>query len=284
MLLGDRDLIENHIIRGLATHGTRTAEQLTKHMKHGQKRVSIQGVYRVLRKLENQNVITKEKRYYSLRISWLLDLLGLVDKMEETYLNDEYLKQLLPTADKKRRTWTFTNLFKMNDVRTHLLLALAKQSEKGISLQYAPHDWFGIMQMKQSQQFKKTFLEKIRASYIVVGGQTFVDQYMKAITINPNSEQVYMAPPEDYIHDKRTIYVDVIDDYVMTLKIDEETAKNIDTLYWSITSEDDMHLLDIFETFMSKVKVKLTIKKDPRAAGSYRKKYVQLFGPLKTLE
>ena len=93
-----------------------------------------------------------------------------------------------------------------------------------------------------------------------------------------------MAPPEDYIHDKRTIYVDVIDDYVMTLKIDEETAKNIDTLYWSITSEDDMHLLDIFETFMSKVKVKLTIKKDPRAAGSYRKKYVQLFGPLKTLE
>ncbi len=280
MLLGENNNLENHVIHILAHSGKAKVEDVLDAFGRDEKGATVQGVYRVLRKLQKEGVISKERSSYSLRIPWLLELASLVDTMEDTYLNKEYLKQLLPAPGAAKKVWTFSNLLKMNDVRMHILLALTRHIKKGIALQYAPHDWFTILNMRQAAQFKKSFLEHINKSYVIIGGQSYVDKYIRALS-KTEKEETYLAPEEDCVEQERNMYVDVIDDYILTIKLDDHTTKNIDTLYNSIASEDDMHLLDIFETFTGKVKVKMIIKEDPRKAGVYRRKVTNAFGPLR---
>jgi hypothetical protein len=278
MILGGNKNIENSIITALSEQGSSAVEDIEDFIQRHKNTSSVQGIYRALRKLQKEGVIIKEKSKYSLKIPWILDLSKLVRSMEETHLNDGYLKKLLP--EKNKKTWVFNHLEKAHDFKIQIMLALAKISQYKISLAFYPHSWFEVINAWQTAQFKKNFFSFINHQYTVIGGQGFVDRYASRITKNLQQETTYLAPQHDRIEKTRQTYINIIDDYVLCTTVDEETAKNIDIIYQNIINEDDMHLLEIFETFNHDTKIKMTIKKDPCHAGSYRKKFENLFGPL----
>lgn len=103
MFLGDNKNLENIITLLLAKHGELEAENIWKKIKP---EISIQGIYRVLRKLQKEGVIIKAKQKYSLRIPWILDLSDLINKTEKIYLQEKYIAKFLPTKNKQKKYGT----------------------------------------------------------------------------------------------------------------------------------------------------------------------------------
>lgn len=284
MLLGANHSLEDTVIPLIAQKGRTTAQDL--HQKIGKQHaeVTIQGIYRVLRKLQKEGVIVKEKKVYSLRIPWLLDIMLLVDTMEKTYLQENYMSHLLPMEEGQQRIWYFTNNLKMSDFWSQLLLAMAKKSDKKISLNYCPHAWFHLVQKEQEEQFVKTFLQSIHKDYIIIGGKTALDQYTAKALSPYEAECSYLANPDEYIEKDRSKYICIIGQFVLIISLEPQVATKIDTFYkdvWhsdEISSADMLHLLS--DLLTERTKIKIVLKNNHILAKKYYKKFEKVFGPL----
>lgn len=281
MLLGGKKTLEDLIIMSLALKGEQTVKQILDSLTEEGLSFTEQGVYRVLRKLQAESIVVKEKKTYSLRIAWILDMGVLVEQMQETYLHDAYLSDLLPEEDGEKRTWQFNNVIKMHDFWTQLNIALAKQSKTGIAMNYSPHLWYEFVQKDHERQFYRLFLSYISKSYTVVGNKSFLDRYAASVLGDEFRQSTYhLVNPEDAIEKDQAIYIDVIDDYILTVKLDKHMVERIESLYSKATPETDLSSIDVLNIFIHKTKVKMTLRKDERKARVYRRKFERLFGPL----
>lgn len=278
MLLGLNSELENSVILTLSECGNLSAEEMLSTMSEKGRTISLQGLYRVLKKLQLEKVIVKEKHLYSLRLPWIIELTQLVDQLEQVYLRSDHLTQLLPTNTIQKRIWRFNNLMKLVEAWMQIVIAMSKASEEKVILTAAPHLWFALVHLPEWTQFKKVLSTFMQRQYTLIHGTEFVDKYLNALTKLPE-EEVFMNDAE-YIEDDLTLYRTIIDDTILTVRLDPVTAKKIATLFQQIKSEETMYLLDIFQTFTSKVRVTIMIKKDPAAARRYRKKFERLFGPI----
>lgn len=280
MLIKGKNRLENHVIDFLTEHGACSAKSLFQAIQSSYGPCTIQGLYRVLRQLQSQEVVVKQKKQYCLAIPWLMGISRLTDEMEETYLRHTYLSQLLPKA-KSRHVWTFSNLLKMNSFWSHLLLVMAKDSNNAVALHYSPHAWYLILHRDQSMQFSKALLRQVPASLTVVGSKSYLDKMSTSVTqdIYPN-KKFYLAPQDEHIEKNRSTHIDVIGDYVLEVKMDEKTTALIENLFANTVAPHDIDSSDIFPFYEHKASVKMTLKKDPKRAGIYKKKFETLFGPL----
>lgn len=278
MLLGINSELENMIILSLSEVGTMTAEEILSTIQHKGKIITLQGLYRVLKKLQQERILTKEKHEFSLRLPWVIELGQFVEQLQRTYFNSTHLAQLLPTSTSQRRIWRFNNLLKMVEAWMQLVIAMAKNSEEKTIYTAAPHLWFALVNLQEWTQFKKALSSLIDNQFTLIQGTHFVDKYLNAVT-KVAEEETYLNE-ESYIEEDLTIYKTIIDDIILTVRIDPMTAKKINTLFHQIKSEETMYLLDIFQAFTSKVRVTIMIKKDPIIAKRYKKKFVRVFGPV----
>lgn len=283
MLLGVKKNLEDHIIVCLSRGGNQTVKQIgqwlvKKHAIH----VTEQGIYRVLRKLHDDGIVVKEKNLFSLRIPWLLDLSALVDRMQETYLQESYLREILP-EEGERYSWYFTDLTKMNSFWSQLLLAMAKKSDSSIALNYSPHLWYELTQQEQEAQFQRVFFDTIRAAFTIIGNKTFLDKYSATILSDEyKKNQYYFADPGSVLIDKNaSLYIDVVDDYVLCTKMDQDISDHIDRLYQETTPHTDLHSTNLLDIFANKARIKMVLRRDPKKAAIYRKRFEKIFGPLK---
>ena len=279
MILGENVELENAIVLILAGQKC-SAEDLLSTLAKQHMSPTIQGVYRALTKLQEEKVVIKEKRMYAIRIPWILELTETVHAMEDTYLQGTYMNQMLPDAHCKKRVTKYNNIFPFIDTWTKILLAMAQKSKSGIALWYTPHTWYALTHTKEWSQFKTRFLHLIDRQYTVVGSQQFADHYLNALTNRPQQENSYFAPPDECGEIDRSLYTAVIDDFVLTIKFDDRTTENIETLFSHIHSEDDIHVMDVFSAFTGKCKITMTIREDAKRARKIRKKFESFFGPL----
>lgn len=279
MLLGINSELENAIILALSSGGYLTAEEVLSTITAKGKPITLQGLYRAMKKLRDEKVLTKERQTYSLRLPWIIELTQFAEKLEATYLHSNHLTQLLPTSSIQKRIWRFNNLRKMVEAWMQIVVAMGKASETKTVLTFAPHLWFALIHLPEWMQFKHALGSVMKKQYTLIQGTEYVDKYLNALTKH-DDETVYLTKDE-YFEDDLTLYRTIIDDTILTVRIDPVTARKINTLFEQIKSEETMYLLDIFQTFTGKVRVTLMIKKDPIIANRYRKKFERLFGPIK---
>jgi len=277
MLLGFNSELENMIILSLSQAGTMPADEILSTIKQRGKTVTLQGLYRVLKKLQAERIITKEKHHFSLRLPWIIELGQFVEQLEQTYFDSTHLAKLLPTSTSQKRIWRFNNLLKMVEAWMQLVMAMAKTSQEKTMFTVAPHQWFALINLEEWTSFKKALLPLVEKQYTLIQGSKFVDKYLNAVT-KQAEEETYLSEA-CYIEEDLTLYRTIIDDTILTVRLDTVTAKKINTLFQQIKSEETMYLLDIFKTFTSKVRVTIMIKKDPILAQRYKKKFTRIFGP-----
>ncbi len=270
----------DHVIELLGNYGAQSVEALLQRCQETSYAVTAQGIYRVLRQLQEQNIVIKQKTMYSLHISWLLDVSFFSDQTQKFYLEQEQLHQLIPREPKEKRIWHFTNLLKVMDFTSQLLLSLAASTAKQVALRYTPHAWEVMIEPYKAARFTKQYLHLVQNRYMVVGGQSYLDKYTRAISDAPNNDHVYLAQPDEVIEKDRCLALDIIDDYILCTILDTEAAKAIDMLYSQVHREEDMYLLDIFRVFAQSTKIKLVLKRDNEKARQYRRRFEHLFGPL----
>lgn len=279
MLQSATSLIEQHTVRAL-TQGPQTARAIFVSLKKKQVDCSLQGLYRILRKLIAAGVITKQKKQYSIALSWFLDLQAMVKSMESTYLKSSNTEQLIPTKARALR-WRFTDLQQLNTFWSHLLLNVCKETGSQHSLHYYPHAWHAVLFEPHSIQFSNALSQLVPRSYVVHGYRTYLNQLVSRIMADPYPQKhIYVASAQERIHQEEHTYVDVIEDYVISVKLDDETVALLQKLFVKTTAGQDIDALLLAEVLNHKPDARVLIQHSTKKARAIRRKFTELFGPL----
>ncbi len=273
--------LEDSIIEVLTVKKELSEKEIQEYLFKKGYAPTVQGIYRVLRKLQKDGALVKHKKYFSLRLAWLLELSELVAKMEDTYLQESYLQQFLPLQE-KQITWGFTDLFKMSSFWSQLLIAMAKKSTSKIAFNYSPHLWYVPLQAEQEEQFLNSYMPELKASYMVIGSRSPFDKYNLMLMNGIDAkEQRYMASSaSEYIQKNRHQYIDIIDDYVLTVQIDKKIAEKIEEICQYPTPHPQKNIFQIDRIHSKRTKCKITLKHNPQKAEKYKKKFAKIFGPI----
>src|SRR3989344_6358138 len=176
-MIKERKNLSQYIIQSLSSQQFIEVSQLLKKVAETSgKDYSIQGLYKELKKLQEEGVLFKLGNQYSLRLPWVLDFISLADTISATYIERPQLPLILPEINKKE-IWHFTDLLKMNDFWSHVLLALLQESKRKILLGYNPHPWFHLVQTNQEEQYIKSLKLAESKLYLIIGGDFFLDRW-----------------------------------------------------------------------------------------------------------
>ncbi len=281
MITGGNSKLEDLTIKFLSKQGFLSVEDIHKKLHSVGIDVSIQGIYRVLRKLQSEGILMKQNQKFSLRISWIFELKRHVENMESTYLNAVYLESFIPKDDRGKYVWHFTKFLKLADFWDQLLIAIATASKEKISCHYSPYPWFIISNPLHTTTFNKAYGALLKKEYVIYGGRTFLHKYTPKELITFDYEDVYFALPDEYIVKDRRIYIDIIGDYILTIKLDIYTTGRLDYLYKNLKSEKNILASHLVEFFDEKISGKVTVEKNEKKAKKYKTKFIKIFGPIR---
>ena len=168
----------------------------------------------------------------------------------------------------------------MNDFWSHVLLAMAKNSSEKIMIDYSPHAWFHLTQPEQEYQYLKTSLNSLKKEYSIIGGNTFLDKWVTKYWDFKNFEY-YLAQSGYWTKIDPLLYINVIDDFILKVKLDKKTTQAINKVYKEVGIENDLTAEKVLQVFRRKAKAKMTLVKDSIQAEKYFKRFEKIFGPIK---
>lgn len=281
MILAAHHKLEDLILEVFAFHTNLSVKQVIILLRRKGQNVTEQGVYRVLRKLQKDGIIVKNKNFYNIRLAWLVELSDLIKQMEKTYLHEKSLEQFLP-QEQEKYTWHFSDLYKMNNFWSQILIVLSKHSHKKLGLSYSPHLWYVLGgNINQENQFTESYIAGLKKSYFIVGGRTFLDKHSLTLFDKvTEKEHRYLASESEYIEKKRSIFIDIVDDYVLTTTLDAATTQHIEKLFANSDTlkQVDQEALD--QLWKRRIKGKIILQRSAKKTKTYYKKFEKIFGPL----
>ncbi len=281
MLLGANPTLDQHIITSLTESGNLNVTDMLHTIHERGLQVSIQGLYKALKKLQSDGILNKNGKFYSLKLSWILDLSEFVEQLETVYFKKDFLSQLIPNSIGEKKRWHFYNVLKLIDIWIDIQLALLAHTKADIIYSYAPHPWYAIAKLDDWTKYKKLLNKRVLHQFSIFGEKTYLDQYLNAIIQDPNKETVHFDQYDEFPEKLTNIYTNIIGDYVISIKLHKELVNKLQDLFSTVTDEADIHLFELFDVFTKKARSSIQIKKDPVFAQKYRKRFTKIFGPTK---
>ncbi|MBT4153568.1 MAG: hypothetical protein HOE53_02870 [Candidatus Magasanikbacteria bacterium] len=272
--------IEDLVVQSLASKGRMSAGDISHQLTIDGYSWSPQAIYRVLRKLTEEGVLTKERRTFSVSMTWLMRLRSITQTLESTYFTDEYLQDLLPPPGSKH-TWHFPDIHRLQSFRSQILLALAQMSTSSTCLSFQPHQWDLILHQEHLFAFLQAFYAKDRTHYVLTGNRTYLDKYAQAILQGEYPNNSYYLASEEECIDTKGREVHVIGNYIVTIKLDQRLRDHIDTLYTSTLPLQDVDSLNILPIMNARGRQTIRIEYNEKKAAQIARRFYLLFGPLK---
>ena len=232
-------------------------------------------MYKALHQLQEEGVLLKEGMHFSLRLAWVHDVLAYGDTLKKQYRESFTASSILPDENKKE-IWHFSNLYSLNNFWSQLLLVLVGSVHNKTLLGWNPHPWFHLIQTAQEEKYIQA-LHALRAKlFLIIGGQTYLDIWASQFWDKKTVEYAYAKAATFGF--KRSEYINVISEYVVTVKLDAVTTKKIDSLYDAAIRPEDINLPEIIAMLNSDVRAAVWLEKKPAKAQKIRKQFERFFG------
>lgn len=271
-----RGLIVEHLLR----KPDQTAEELMASTA-----ASKSAVYKELALLVEQGVVFKHGPEYRVHLSNVIEFINLAQDVKKTYLESADFLPELPEEGGKCR-WRISNLYRMNDLYTNVVLSILKKTGSKTLLSWNPHPWFHLAQTKQENQFFESLRAMKVRMYKMVGGDTPLDHYSKQFW--PKDCVTYSFAPGPY-QAQRSLYFTIAAPYMITLEQTPKLTRQIEELYQetallsqkNLRLEQQIQALDpgrFIQLFDQKTPSVLTLWRDKRKCEKRLKEYQDFFG------
>lgn len=274
MLLKSKTLAER-LVSYLARHPHRTPAEIQTALTKSGAPFSRAAVYKELGKLLEARTVVRHEGCFSLRADWVIELGRFAREIERAYFSDSYFASLL-VGPPRRRGWKFTSLFALNDFWDHLLLALLGVSKEKIILSWNPHPWSHIVQPDEESAYLSALTSIGGVSYKIVGGRTPLDRWAAQFWHPPAIN--YSFAPGPFRGEER--YINVVDDWIITISMDARTTARIDELFRSVTSTEKMNVAEVVRLLRTGARASMSLERSAGKAAELRRKFERFFGPL----
>jgi hypothetical protein len=265
--------LEPILIELLAEQPRLSAYRLQTMARRRGKKFSQAAVYKELGKLLERGVVVKDGIHFSLSLAWILDVFSFSDQLTETYFTESYLRTILPDTGERQR-WRFNTLVRCNDFWNQLLLALLKSSRTQYVLSWVPHPWFLLLSSEQETRLQRAFTVSGRKFYTIFGGTSSRRGLIKRFYTTKSQEYSFADSPLD---DEQT-YLDVVGDYVLSVRIDPRTNDRIKEFFEASEGGAMDRVVDNFRNLLGRCNATIRIEHDQRKARQLQRVFADYFG------
>ncbi len=271
MLESHKKGFDKRIVEILIKLRSASALKITSELRSNGPRCSIQNVYYTLRALQNEGVIVKVKKQYTLSLIWALEIINFADRLDEKFISTAYASELLPKSGKKI-VWKFSNLFKLDDFWVQAMIAAFQSSNAQTMFSSCAHPWFYFAQAKKMHIFYKLLESKGKQIKLTISGDSFLDQYFKNSVSKKLYEVIVSANP---LKLKSNQYSVVIGAYYFLVTINRQSALEIDELFRSTKKLSESEYKRIFHTLnrstTARLEIQHSVSKTKRASQTFQK-------------
>jgi hypothetical protein len=275
MRLFEQGKLERILIEILSEQPRLSAERLGTLTARAARRFSQAAVYKELSKLQARGVVVKDGVFFSLSLAWILDVFSFSDRLTSTYFTESYLQTLLPDMGQRQR-WRFTNLVQCNDFWNQLLLALLRYTKTPHVLSWVPHPWFLLLSSEQETRLQRAFTVSRRRFYTIFGSDPAQRALIRRFYAS-RSQEYSFAPPARSGLGNEQIYLDIVGDYVLTVRLDPTTSGRIAEFF----AESEVSMGRLFEGFrglLGRCQVAIRLEYNASLANRYRRLFAEHFG------
>ncbi len=274
MLCNPRQQLEDRIVTALGQRPRLAAKELHHKVQTGH-RYSIQGLYKELRKLEADGVVVKQGLRYSLRIPWILELLELSNTLEKSYMTMARQLVDLPVTGKKQ-ILHFNTLLQLNNYWAQVLLFLMHHVKEKNLYSYMPHPWYHLIYAEQELQYIEAVKRMHVRLSIINRGKTYLDRWVEQFWKQPHIE--YSFHPAPLRHVPQNVYLNVIGEYVITVKLGAVITKDIEQLYSKTRNSEDINFPEMFRVLNQKIQATMWVEHNKKKAQVLKGHFHRHFG------
>lgn len=263
--------LEEDILRILFRGFPVRTTELLRVLSRRPKKVTKQGIYRVLRKLKQEEKILIFKHTVAFNNLWLFELRRVVGSMfADSIVGD--IEHLRPG---KNFSVHLRSLTHMDQVWAHIYTNIERTLSPKLPLYlYNPHNWTYLVRKEIDEAHVEHMSKKGRKIYLLVGGSTLLDKLIAKETFSPKYECM--------LHGKMPYldYIAAIGDYIITVRLPRHGNELIDRVFCEeenvSTARERLSSLD------KKISARIVIQNDAAKAKMWKRRIAKdFYVPLK---
>ncbi len=261
--------IEQLILKTLQK-GTISTIKLIESISTIRPKTTKQGVYRVLRKLKDEEKIVIHGKSVSLNLHWIKNMNEFFS-LAQFYYSPKVASPdgFLNVREKDKIVYFFKNLNLLDSFWSHAFHMFNEVlNPKEPIFVYNPHEWFAYARQETEQTLIKTMKEKNRQVLITVAHNDPLDKELKK---KFGSDLLQYDITDKKIFEKQNYYLNIFDDCLIEVFIDQKIAKQIDEFFKKTKNFDDKTREELSEIVSKNGKNKLVISRNEKKAGKYKK-------------
>lgn len=255
MLLGTHKSVDECIIEVLARLRSASALKIHREICTNSRSCSLPAVYKELRKLQSQGILFKGHGEFALSFSWILNLSQLANQMYRLHTNSPISTDFLPSSSSKN-SFTFTQMTKLDDFWMHALFVILQNSNSKVLYQWLPHPWFHLIHSHKVWSFHNALRIAGYKVQNIIGNNSFLDRYSTRFTTKGVYELNYA---KSSFESNQSVYYSVSDSFLLSFKLDKTKCTELNSLYNSIKSWDDINVSAIIDVFSGSTKITASI-------------------------
>jgi len=261
--------IEQLILKTLQK-GTISTIKLIESISAIRLKTTKQGVYRVLRKLKDEEKIVIYGKSVSLNLHWIKNMNEFFS-LAQFYYSPKVANPdgFLNVREKDKIVYFFKNLNLLDSFWSHAFHMFNEISNpKEPIFVYNPHEWFAYARQETEQTLIKTMKEKNRQVLITVAHNEPLDKELKKKFGN---DLLQYNIADKKIFEKQNYYFNIFDDCLIEVFIDQKIAKQVDEFFKKTNIFDDKARKELLEIVSKNGKNKLIISRNKKKAEKYKK-------------
>jgi len=251
------------------------------------KRMTIQGFYKIIRRMLDDRILLKENAHISLDSFWVNEVVGFAKTIEKTYLKtDSNLTDIL-LDEGESKTYDFENIVAMDNVWSHGL-NLVRQY-------YADHEhpdknaysrnYFSVFHIARTES-ENVNLQYFESSsmqwYMASGSDTFLNHLPSKLIEEENYHQCvfdfekFKEANKDKLIEKN-YWATIIGDFVFEARFPKYVFELIEKIYAETQSIAEFNADKISSLFLEPGKTYLTVSHDKKKAEMIRQEVKALY-------
>lgn len=261
--------IEQLILK-ILQKGTTSSTKLIESIYIKRPQTTKQGVYRVLRKLKNEEKIVIHGKSISLNLHWIKNMNEFFSLAQFYYVTKTSgIDSFLNILEKDKIVYFFQNLNLLDSFWSHAF-HMFNETLNPIEpiFIYNPHEWFAYSRQETEQTLVKAIQEKNRQVLITVAHNDPLDKELKN---KFGSDFLQYNIADNKIFEKQNYYLNIFGDCLIEVYIDQKITEQINEFFRKTKKIDDMALEILFKIISSDGKNKLVISRDKKKAEKYKK-------------
>ncbi|MEI6022360.1 MAG: hypothetical protein WCQ32_00775 [bacterium] len=266
---GDKK-IEEYIVE-LLHEKEITGPTLLKHVLERDFSISKETFYRTLRRLLEEEVITKQKKIYQINRQWLQRIYHFSKKYTET---NEAMHDIVSLEDGDKITYKFKNPILMGIFWTHAYNPIFNQhNPKTPILVYHPHEWLIYARAQSELFFLSRFKDDKKVVFFALGSNSLLDKQFK----QNHSNSFVQVGLGIKLGLKNTEYINVLGDFIFKISVSKRFSDDIDSFFKKYTIINQENYLELEKLCNRKDQTKITLLRSKKEAEKWRIKFNKYF-------